>query len=298
MMHRVLGALALTVAMGCADAVEQTGQGGSDEAAEVGTAQAAPPLADPVRDRAEMREFYAARFFDVPLEAHADGAYALDAAAREQWLELEDFPPYEFVVDEGAEHFDGAFADGTGYADCFGDGAVKQNYPRFDGDRGEVVTLEMAINDCRAAAGAEPLAYDSAELIALTAYIALQSRGRQVDVATPQTEAEIAAYQAGKQFYLSRRGQLNFACSSCHVQIVGNLLRAERLSASLGHVTHWPVYRLKWQEVGGLHLRFQECNSQVGAEPLPLQSAPYRNLEYFLSYMSNGLALNGPATRK
>ena len=110
--------------------------------------------------------------------------------------------------------------------------------------------------------------------------------------------AALAAYESGKRFYTTRRGQLNFACTSCHVQLAGNLLRAERLSASLGHVTHWPVYRFKWEDVGSLHKRFQECNSQVGAEPFDEQSEPYRNLGYFLAYLSNGLELNGPATRK
>jgi sulfur-oxidizing protein SoxA len=119
-----------------------------------------------------------------------------------------------------------------------------------------------------------------------------------VDVAPPQSEAAKAAYLAGKQFYSTRRGQLNFACTSCHVQLAGMLLRAERLSATLGQVTHWPVYRFKWQEIGSLHLRFAECNSQVGAEPFPPQSEAYRNLEYFISYLSNGMELNGPASRK
>ena len=76
------------------------------------------------------------------------------------------------------------------------------------------------------------------------------------------------------------------------------MLRAERLSAAIGHATHWPVYRGKWERVGVLHRRFQECNSQVRAEPLPHQSESYRNLEFFLTYMSNGMELNGPASRK
>jgi sulfur-oxidizing protein SoxA len=91
---------------------------------------------------------------------------------------------------------------------------------------------------------------------------------------------------------------LNFACTSCHVQLAGNMLRAERLSASLGQITHWPVYRFQWQDVGSLHKRFAECNRQVRAEPFAAQSEAYRNLEYFLSYLSNGFELNGPATRK
>jgi sulfur-oxidizing protein SoxA len=50
--------------------------------------------------------------------------------------------------------------------------------------------------------------------------------------------------------------------------------------------------------VGSLHKRFAECNRQVRAEPFAAQSEAYRNLEYFLSYLSNGFELNGPATRK
>ena len=254
--------------------------------------------ADPESDRQKFRELYAKRFPGVVVEAHKDGVYAIDANAREQWQELEEFPPYEIAVDEGAELFEAPFPDGAGYADCFGSPRVKQNYPQFDRDQATVVTLETAVNACRQAHGESPLPYDSAEMASLVAYIAYESRGETVDLAVPETDAELAAYEAGKQFYQSRRGQLNFACGNCHVQLVGNRLRAEVLSASLGHVTHWPVYRLKWQEVGTLHRRFQECNGQVGAEPFALQSEAYRNLEYFLTFMSNGLEWNGPASRK
>jgi sulfur-oxidizing protein SoxA len=212
-----------------------------------------------------LRDYYAGRFPQIALEDHRDGVYAIDAGAREQWMEMEEFPPYEFAVDEGAELFSTPFTSGAGYSDCFGDA---------------------------------PLAYEGAEMARLTAYIAYASRGQQINVPEPASAAAAAAYQAGKRFYATRRGQLNFACTSCHVQLAGNRLRAERLSASLGHVTHWPVYRFKWEDVGSLHKRFQECNSQVGAEPFDEQSEPYRNLEYFLAYMSNGLELNGPATRK
>jgi sulfur-oxidizing protein SoxA len=119
-----------------------------------------------------------------------------------------------------------------------------------------------------------------------------------VQVAQPTTAAALAAYEAGKRFYSTRRGHLNFACISCHVQLAGQKLRSEKLSASLGHVTHFPVYRFKWQEMLSLQQRFAECNAQVGALPFELQGDEYRNLEYFLSYLSNGMQINGPATRK
>jgi sulfur-oxidizing protein SoxA len=255
-------------------------------------------IADPEADREGMREFYAKRFPDVALADHKDGVYAIDAGAREQWLEMEEFPPYEIGVDEGLVLFETPFASGSGYAECFGDGAVKQNYPYFDETSQSVVTLELAINQCRQDNGEPALDFASAEMVNLMAYMAFQSRGHPVAVPTPSSEGALAAFDAGKRFYTTRRGQLNFSCSGCHIQIVGNMLRAEKLSASLGHVTHWPVYRFKWEALGGLHLRFQECNSQVRAEPFELQSDAYRNLEYFLSYMANGLELNGPATRK
>ncbi len=252
----------------------------------------------PAEDREAMRAFYQKRFPAVELSAHQDGVYAFDQNAREQWLELEDFPPYEVDVDEGKELFNGSLADGGNYSDCFGDGAVKNRYPRFDESRGEVITLELAINDCRKAHGSAPLSYRSAELLRLSAFIAWQSRGQTIAVAEPESPGALAAYNEGKRFYTTRRGQLNFACTSCHVQLAGNRLRAEYLGASLGHVSHWPAYRLKWQELGSLHRRFARCNEQVGAEPFAQQSPEYRNLEYFLSYISNGLTWNGPAIRK
>jgi sulfur-oxidizing protein SoxA len=40
------------------------------------------------------------------------------------------------------------------------------------------------------------------------------------------------------------------------------------------------------------------CNKQVRFKPYKPQSEEYRNLEYFHTYMSNGLELNGPGARK
>ena len=253
--------------------------------------------ADPESDRQAFRAFFEKRFPNKELNEHIDGAYALNEAAREQWIEMEDFPPYEFTIDDGQALFEEPFVDGAGYADCFeNDGAVKHQYPRYDTRRQTVITLEMAINDCREAHGEAPYDWRSEELVQLTAYMAYVSRDEAFEVEVPPEG--LAAYTAGKQYYYSRRGQLNFACSHCHMQMAGMKLRAETLSAAIGQTTHWPVYRLKWQETGPLHRRFARCNQQVGAEDLPFQSETYRNLEYFLTYMSNGMPLNGPATRK
>jgi sulfur-oxidizing protein SoxA len=267
----------------------------------IGVLVSLPVSAGPEEDRLAMAHYFQSRFPDVPMQEFANGLYAFDEAAREQWLEMEDFPPYEIAIEEGEELFKEAFANGSTYADCFENGGIgiRQNYPYFDNTVGEVVTLELAINQCRAANDEPPLPYRTGELAAISAYMAYTSRGNIIDVQVPMDNPDaLAAYQSGKQFFYTRRGQLNFACKSCHVQSAGLLLRADRLSSTLGQATHWPVYRASWGEIGTLHKRFAECNVQVRARPFEAQSVELRNLEYFLTTMSNGLELNGPAFRR
>ncbi|MFT4712912.1 MAG: sulfur-oxidizing protein SoxA [Candidatus Azotimanducaceae bacterium] len=253
---------------------------------------------NPEADRAAMVAFYKKRFPEIEVAEHKDGSYALDAGKRAQWLEIEEFPPYEIDVDEGEVLFFVPFKNGKSYANCFENNGigVKQNYPYFDLERGEVITLDYAINLCRETNGEAPLDYLGEEMGYISAYMAFTSRGNHFDIKVP--EAGLVSYAEGKKFYYTRRGQLDFACSSCHITSAGSLIRAEVLSASIGHATHWPTYRLKWDELGGLHRRFIECNEQIGAEGLEPQGKAYRNLEYFLTYMNNGMELNGPGSRK
>jgi sulfur-oxidizing protein SoxA len=257
-------------------------------------------FATPEQDRLALREFFSQRFPDLDLNEMINGLYAFDEGAREQWLEMEDFPPYEIAIEDGEEVFNTAFRNGETYAGCFkNDGiGVKQDYPYFDTESGEIITLEYAINHCRVKNGEESLPYLTGQLAEISAYMAYTSRGNKLNVVIPDDPRALAAYEAGKEYYYTRRGQLEFACENCHMQSAGILLRADRLSGMLGQATHWPVYRSKWGETGTLHKRFRECNLQVRAKPYEAQSQVYRQLEYFLSYMSNGMELNGPATRR
>jgi sulfur-oxidizing protein SoxA len=76
------------------------------------------------------------------------------------------------------------------------------------------------------------------------------------------------------------------------------MIRADKLSPALGQPTHFPVYRSKWGEMGTLHRRYVGCNRNIRAKPFKPQSDEYRALEYFHTYMSNGIAVNGPGARK
>ncbi len=262
----------------------------------------APPAhADPLQDQQKFRQHYQQLFPKLKLSDYADGVYAIDPIARQSWQAIEEFPPYEDAIEQGEALFNTPFKNGRHYADCFPDKgiAIAHEYPRWDHDKGEVVTLAKAINDCRADNQEAPLPYEKGDIARLLAYLAFTSRGKPTTISIPADDPRaLAAYQQGKDFYYRRRGQLNFACATCHVQNAGRQLRSEILSPSLGHTSHWPVYRLKWGEMGTLHRRFKECLEQIKAPPIPAQSPEFRNLEYFLSFMSNGIPINGPSTRK
>ncbi|MBZ0090715.1 MAG: sulfur oxidation c-type cytochrome SoxA, partial [Sulfuricellaceae bacterium] len=130
----------------------------------------------------------------------------------------------------------------------------------------------------------------------LTSYARTLSDGMKMNIKVNGPKA-LAAYENGKEFFYKRRGQLNFSCASCHVDNAGNRIRSELLSPIVGQATHWPVFR------GGdtlvtLQQRYVGCIKQVRAEPFKPGSLEYNNLEYFHSYMSNGLPLHASVFRK
>jgi sulfur-oxidizing protein SoxA len=257
-------------------------------------------MATPEQDLAEFRDFYAKRFPATPFDDYINGVYSIDPESRAQWEDIEEFAPYELNISNGETLFNTPFANGNGYADCFENGGIgiRQNYPYFDTDRGEVITLELAINECREANGEKPLKWKRGPIADISAYMAYTSRGNVFDVKIPDDPRALAAYEQGKKHFYQKRGQLNMACADCHKFYSGNLVRADKLSPALGHLTHFPVYRSKWGGLGTTHRRYGGCNEQVRAKSYPAQSAEYRNLEYFHTYMSNGLAVNGPGARK
>jgi sulfur-oxidizing protein SoxA len=255
--------------------------------------------ASPEGDKKAFQKYFQERFPDTPYQDFANGVYSIDAPSREQWEAIEEFPPYELAIEAGENFFKKPFKNGKTLGSCFPNNGmgIAGNYPYFDTERGEVVTLALAVNECLKKNGEKPLKYKKGKMADVLAYMAYTSRGKPVDIKIPNDAAR-KAYEAGKEYYYTRRGQLNMACAHCHVDNAGKFIRADILSPALGHPTHFPVYRSKWGGLGTLHRRFGGCNKQVRAKPSKAQSEEYRNLEYFLTYMSNGLKWNGPGARK
>ena len=256
-------------------------------------------LATPEQDMKEFQEFYQKRFPNVPKDDFINGLYAINQELRAQWEAIEEFPPYTESVEKGEALFNTPFKNGKTYASCFKNGGIgiRQDYPYFDTKTGQVKTIELEINECRIANGEEPLRYGQGPIADISAYMSWTSRGNKINVKIPNDPRALEAYEQGKEFYYAKRGQLNMSCADCHVSYPGYNVRANLLSPGLGQTSHWPVYRSKWQNMGTLQRRYGGCNQQVRAKAFPLQSEEYRNLEYFHTYMSNGLEINGPGAR-
>lgn len=214
--------------------------------------------AGPVEDQAAFQKYYESRFPNTPTADFANGVYSILPEAREQWESIEEFPPYEIAIENGEKLYHSKFANGKSLADCFGpEGAVRGQYPLWDKDRGMVVTMERAVNECREANGEKPYGWKKGKIADVTAYMSYNSRGQEVKVDIPSNDPRaLAAYEDGKEHFYTKRGQLNFACADCHMLTAGNLYRADTTSPAFGHATSWPVFRSKWQSMGTLHRRF------------------------------------------
>lgn len=256
--------------------------------------------ATPEQDLRDFREYFMKRFPGVPLDEYKNGVYAINADARSSWEAIEEFPPYEDALAKGEKLFKSAFANGKTYSSCFKNGGkgIRQNYPYFDKASGQLKTLEGEINECRTKNGEKPLKWSKGDIASISAYMASTANGKKLNVVIPNDKRAIALYERGKRHFYAKRGQLNLSCANCHYDNAGNRVRADTLSPALGHPTHFPVWRLKWDGLGTLHRRYGGCNKQVRAKPFKSQSDEYKALEYFETYMSNGISVNAPSTRK
>ncbi len=258
---------------------------------------------NPQKELEAFQNFFKEKFSDVEFADFSNGVYAIDDASREQWQEIEEFPPYEIIVDKGEELWNTPFTNGKSYTDCFNEKLenIRMQYPYVDEERDTVITLELAINLCRKKHGEKPFKYKKGSIAYLSAYIAYHGRDKLFNVKVETKKAQ-KWYEKGRQLFYGKRGQLNMACADCHIYYSGQSVRSERLSPALGHSTGFPVMRSKWaatgEGIGTLHRRYAGCNKNIRAQPFKAQSPEYRALEFFESFMSNGLPLNGPSARK
>jgi L-cysteine S-thiosulfotransferase len=160
--------------------------------------------------------------------------------------------------------------------------------------KGKLQTLEGQINQCRLGAqSASALAYESKDLLALTAYIAYQSKGMPISVS--ENPANASDMKKGRKAFNERMGQLNLSCAQCHEDRAGLKLGGSLIPQ--GHPNAYPIYRLEWQTLGSLQRRLRNCMSGVRAQQFEYGSPEMAQLELFLMWRAKGLPLESPGVR-
>ncbi|WP_245286627.1 sulfur oxidation c-type cytochrome SoxA [Bradyrhizobium sp. ARR65] len=184
-------------------------------------------------------------------------------------------------------------------ADCHGDArasmkGVAARYPAFDKALGRPVDLEQRINLCRAQHQQAPaLDYESHDLLALSAFIANQSRGMPI---TPDGDSQLAPFIArGHELFMQRQGQLNLACANCHDDNWDKRLAGAAITQ--GQPTGYPMYRLEWQTLGSLQRRLRGCMTGIRAQAYNYGAPELVELELYLMSRAAGMPIETPAVR-
>jgi sulfur-oxidizing protein SoxA len=184
-------------------------------------------------------------------------------------------------------------------ADCHGDASasmkgVAARYPAYDKALGRPVDLEQRINLCRAdRQQASSLAYESRDLLALTAFVAKQSRG--VPIAAGEDLRLKPFIEKGRALYSQRQGQLNLACANCHDDNWDKRLAGSAITQ--GHPTGYPIYRLEWQSLGSLQRRLRACITGIRAQAWDYGAPELVELELYLMSRARDMPMESPAVR-
>ena len=184
-------------------------------------------------------------------------------------------------------------------ADCHGDAretmkGVAARYPAFDKMLNRPVTIEQRINLERTQhQQATPFPYESRDLLALTAFVANQSR----DVAiTAGDDPEAKPFvEQGRALFMQREGQLNLACANCHDDNFDKHLAGSPITQA--QPTGYPEYRLEWQTLGSLERRLRSCMAGVRAQAYDYGAPELVALELYLMSRARGMTMETPAVR-
>jgi L-cysteine S-thiosulfotransferase len=236
---------------------------------------------------------------EIPLADRRSGYEFMGRETRAMQDDEATHPGMLWVLDGEALWKRKAGAADRACADCHGDArarmkGVAARYPAFDAARGRPVNLEQRINLCRTERQkAPPLAFESKDLLALTAYVARQSRGLPIDIAIDARTRPFL--DAGRETFRRRQGQLNLACSQCHDDHWGAKLAGSPIPQA--HPTGYPLYRLEWQSLGSLQRRLRSCLVGIRAEPYAYGAPELVDLELYLMWRARGMKIETPAVR-
>jgi len=240
-----------------------------------------------------------ARAADIPLDQRR--STYVDMSADNKAMQDDDTinPAMLSVLDGEALWNAKAAASGKSCADCHGDAKVSMKgvaarYPAFSDSAARPVDLEQRINLSRTQdQKADAFAFESKELLALSAYIAMQSRGEPI---APHDDARLKPFlERGRALFTTRQGQINMSCAQCHDDNWGKHLAGSIVPQA--HPTGYPIYRLEWQSLGSLQRRLRNCMIGMRAEPYGYGAPENVDMELYLMWRARGMKMETPGVR-
>jgi sulfur-oxidizing protein SoxA len=236
---------------------------------------------------------------EIPLDQRRSGATFMGPDTRAMQADDTSNPGMLFVLDGEALWAKKTGSAGKACADCHGDArnsmkGIAARYPAFDKTLGRPVTLDQRINLCRADhQQATPLPYESRDLLALSAFVAQQSRGVAITAGDdPQAKPFV---EQGRNLFMQREGQLNLACTNCHDDNFDKHLAGAPITQA--QPTGYPLYRLEWQTLGSLERRLRSCMAGVRAQAYDYGAPELVALELYLMSRARGMPMETPAVR-
>lgn len=236
-----------------------------------------------------------------PLKELIPGRSFTPAAIAAKQADDFDNPAFPLVLE--AEKLwtkpDGASGRSCNTCHAKASGAVQLNrtatsYPKYNEQLRKVITLEQRINLCRKQYMQAPLwAFESPELVGMTAYLKYLSRGSPYTVETGGPASPV--FQAGRTIFEKRMGRLQLSCAQCHNERYGQKFSGETLSQ--GHPLDYPAFDESEGRVISLHERFRMCNALTRADPKPHGTEDYIALELYLAWRAKPLPIDAPGVR-
>lgn len=174
---------------------------------------------------------------------------------------------------------------------CHGDAAamrgVAVRYPAWDTATAAPIDLAGRI------IAHQPMPREGQALLAVTAFVAHQSRG--LPIAPPADDRLAPALGRGAAEWARRRGQIDLSCAECHDANAGRRLAGSVIPQA--HPTGYPIYRLEWQGMGSLQRRLRGCMTGVRSEPYVYGAPEYIEIELFLMRRAAGMEWETPGVR-
>jgi sulfur-oxidizing protein SoxA len=264
--------------------------------------QAAADTISPDRDRTTLTAILQKKFPGVPPDEWSHGGATFAPGVSVIPLGGNNATNVNDILAIGKKAWGRKFRNGKSLSACFPNGGqrVAANYPQVDAKSGALVTLEDAVNACLALHQEPSFRIDDdLTMGATSAYLRSLSNGQKLNVRVAGPAA-LEHYVAGRRWFSRRIGERDLACASCHVLEAGRTQtdagesgKQVGFSPAVGQVLAWPRI-----EPGGairsIQKQFQRCFERAGAAPFELGSVEYKQLEYFLSAVSNGLTIRPP----